>query len=203
MIRKESVEQLWQAGRNGDPFALTMMGLWLYEGKIVRQDQQNGLSILQEMNQHGVLWAYDLLLYINSSPGDDDVSDHAIVSGQATQQMGQAIENGNVFAMTALGELYYWGKTVPQNRQVAWQFLERASSAGCLMAKDLIQALLEYEQSPTTNFDNVFRKDEVMKENCNPQTTGPTNDPSTKQPNNPSDAMAELNSLIGLERVNA
>ena len=179
MIRKESVEQLWQAGRNGDPFALTMMGLWLYEGKIVRQDQQNGLSILQEMNQHGVLWAYDLLLYINSSPGDDDVSGHAIVSGQATQQMGQAIENGNVFAMTALGELYYWGKTVPQNRQVAWQFLERASSAGCLMAKDLIQALLEYEQSPTTNFDNVFRKDEVMIE----------------------DAMAELNSLIGLERV--
>lgn len=201
MIRKESVEQLWQAGRNGDPFALTMMGLWLYEGKIVRQDQQNGLSILQEMNQHGVLWAYDLLRYINSSPGDDDVSDHAIVSGQATQQMGQAIENGNVFAMTALGELYYWGKTVPRNRQVAWQFLERASSAGCLVAKDLIQALLEYEQSPTTNFDNVFRKDEVMIENCNPQTTRPTNDPSAKQPDNPSDAMAELNSLIGLERV--
>lgn len=214
MIRQESVNQIWEAGRNGDPFALTIMGLWQYEGRIINQDVQNGLNILSQLAPN-VIWANDIVAFISSNPGVYDVSNNYVVSGQATQQMGEALQNNNVFAMTALGELYYRGKNVPQNKQVAFNYVQTAAKIGCLWAQDLLQEYAENEQAPAPNYDNIFRhrtdnsrwwldKDQIEKMRRGGQGHQDNNPmpPSQSQSDeNSHDAMAELNGLIGLDRV--
>ena len=204
-MRQESVNQIWDAGRNGDPFALTIMGWWLYEGRIINQDINSGLSILNQLAPN-IIWANDIINFINSHPGVYDVSNYYIVSGQATQQMGEAMQNNNVFAMTALGELYYFGKNGPQNKPIAMQYLQIAAQMGCLWAQDLLQMITEIEQSPVDNYDHIFTQDNKSgkpnyKQNDKP-ACNPSNNPALPPaPDKAMDAMAELNSLIGLARV--
>ncbi len=216
MIRQESVNQIWEAGRNGDPFALTIMGLWQYEGEIINQNVQNGAELIRQLAPN-VIWANDILMFINNHPGDYDVSNSYIVSGQATQQMGEALQNGNVFALTALGELYYRGKNVPQNKQVAMNYIQNAAQMGCLWAQDLLQEFIEDEQSPAPSYNHVFKhrsedssrwwldKDKMEQMKRGRQSHQDNTPQKSPSPNSvhksTSDAMTELNGLIGLERV--
>ena len=214
MIRQESVNQIWEDGRNGDPFALIIMGLWQYEGNIINQDAQNGVNILNQLAPN-IIWANDIMTFINANPGVFDVSNHYVVSGQATQQMGEALQNNNVFAMTALGDLYYRGKNVPQNKQVAFHYIQTAAQMGCLWAQDLLQDIAETEQAPAQNYDHIFKNEAednrrwwLSKETIDKIRNGKQSG-STTQDNKPQppiqdvgmDSMAELNNLIGLTRV--
>lgn len=214
MVRQESVNQIWEAGRNGDPFALTIMGLWQYEGSIIHQDVQNGLGILSQVAQN-VIWANDILTFINSNPHVYDVSNSYSISGQATQQMGEALQNNNVFAMTALGDLYYRGKNAPQNRQVAIHYLQTAAQIGCMWAQDLLHEIAETEQAPAQSYDNIFKNEaednrrwwlskETLDKIRNGKQSGSTTQDKGPQPpiqDVGMDSMAELNNLIGLTRV--
>lgn len=195
MIRQESIKQIWDGGRKNDPFALTIMGLWLYEGKHVRQDAQQGYNILMQLAPN-IIWAHDLLMYIQNFPGSFDVSNHAIVTMQATQQMGQAIEqSNNLFALTALGCLYYEGKVVPLNRDIAVQYLQGAAKQGCLWAQDLLKQFgIRQESSGIGGFiSSFFNRDKHMNT--------PAQDVSQQLSNSKSPYIAELNSLIGLTAV--
>ena len=215
MIRQESVNQIWEAGRNGDPFALTIMGLWQYEGSIINQNVQNGVAILSQVAQN-VIWAHDVLSFINSNPNVYDVSNNYVISGQATQQMGEALQNNNVFAMTALGDLYYRGKNGPQNKQVAVHYIQTAAQMGCLWAQDLLQEIAETEQAPAQNYDHIFKNEAedsrrwwLNKETIDNIRNGKKNGTVPQQDNPPQppiqdsgmDSVAELNKLIGLKRV--
>ncbi len=198
-MRQESINQIWEAGRNGDPFALTVMGLWLYEGEILNRDMQSGLSILNQVAQ-SVIWAHDILTFVNANPYLTNVSERYTVSGQATQQMGEAMQHNNVFAMTALGDIYYRGKNAPQNRQVAVNYVQTAAQMGCLWAQDLLKEYTDNAMDPTTSYDHVFNN----KRNENHQSPhhSPSQRPASTSPSKESsDAMEELNGLIGLKRV--
>jgi len=211
MFRQESLNQIWQAGKQGDPFALTVMAQWCYEGKHIKRNVTMGMELMQQLAQN-IIWAADMWQFICRTPDDPLLSEHAPISGQATQQMGQALQNGNVFAMTALGELYYWGYTVPQNRQVALGYLQAASDIGCLWAQDLLNEIRQYEQSPTESFDRIFRNDTDSRHDAktghpekpaSPPPTGhseQTNTDGTVRQTS-SDTIAELSGLIGLKRV--
>ena len=196
--RQESVNQIWAAGNNGDAFALTIMGLWLYEGKIVKQDIPTGFTILQQMASN-VIWANNLFFYIQNFPNNHSVSEHAIVSGEATQQMGEALQYNNVYAMTALGEMYYDGKVVPQNQEIGKHYISTAADMGCLWAQDLWKAIQEHEIAPTHDYSNVF---DQFRNTRNSKTSTPTN-PQTSQPSTQQSHKSydELNSLIGLTKV--
>lgn len=214
MIRQESVNQIWETGRDGDPFALTIMGLWQYEGIIIHQDLQNGLSLLSQVAQN-IIWAHDILSFIKSNPNVCDVSNNYIVSGQATQQMGEALQNNNVLAMTALGDLYYRGKNAPQNKQVAVHYIQTAAQLGCLWAQDLLQEIAETEQAPAQSYDHIFRneadynrrwwlnKDTIDDINNSKKNSSiPQDDiPQPIPQDTGMDSLAELNNLIGLKRV--
>ena len=198
-MRQESINQIWEAGRNGDPFALTVMGLWLYEGEIINQDMQSGLSILNQVAQ-SVIWAHDILTFVNANPYLTNVSERYTVSGQATQQMGEALQHNNVFAMTALGDIYYRGKNAPQNRQVAIQYVQAAAQMGCLWAQDLLKEYIDNANDPTMSYDYVFnsgRNEPHQSPNSSSSQRPASPSPSKGQ----SDAMEELNGLIGLKRV--
>lgn len=197
MIRQDSINQIWDAGRSkNDPFALTVMGLWLYEGKFVQQNAQLGYNILSQLAPN-IIWAHDLLMYIQNFHSSYDVSSHAIVTTEATQQMGQAIEQGNLFALTALGELYYDGKTVPQHKDLAISYLQGAAKKGCLWAQDLLKNYgikqEELEKDKGGFFCNLFsrnKKEEIPEQTLSKQLS-----------NSNSSYIAELNSLIGLTTV--
>lgn len=196
--RQESVNQIWASGNKGDAFALTIMGLWLYEGKIVKQDIQTGFSILQQMASN-VIWAKNLFFYIQNFPNNYAVSEHAIVSGEATQQMGEALQYNNVYAMTALGEMYYDGKVVPQNQQIGKHYISTAADMGCLWAQDLWKAIQEHEIAPTYDYSNVFDQlRNTRNSNSSTSTNTQTSQPSAQKSHNSSE---ELKSLIGLTKV--
>lgn len=196
-MQQETIKQMYDAGRNNNPFALTLLGLILYEGKHVRPNRQEGLAILSRMASLNVLWAKDLVLYINGfTDGSYDISGKALISTDAIDQMKQAAQQGNVFAMAVLGELLYQGKTTPKYPEASVELLTKASQKGCLYAQDVLSKI-GFKQNNNTNAFSSFK--------TNPSRWWMNNGTETNQSNNPkratTDCMEELNSLIGLIRV--
>ena len=194
-MRQETVNQIWQAYQNGDPFAMTEMGVLFYEGRYIKPSQQQGLSLLQQAASNNIVWAQNLVLYATRVNKDDtQITKSALVTAQAIQQLEQAGLNGNLFALTAIGELYYYGYTTPQDRNTATEYLNRAANGGCLWAQDILQEI----SGGQTN--------EVSKTNLLNRFGNKDNSRYFLKPDNPlmekeEDYMAELNSLIGLSRV--
>lgn len=193
-MRQESVDQVFAASQGGNPYATVKLALWLFEGRIVKQDKINGLALIKSM-ESSVVWAKDLLRYIRNPEWSNDalVSEHAIISLEATQQMEEASRQSDLYAMTALGELCYRGQTVPQDKETALEYLRAAGRMGCLWAQDLLQEfLLTNEQTPVKSPDgSVF---DAMR-----HTSRISQLPANPRPQQ--DFMKELMGMIGLERV--
>lgn len=195
-MRQESINQIYNAAQNKDPFALTVIGLWLYDGKPVVCDRGRGLELLKNASDANVIWARDMLLYINSMPyTSGDVAGNAIVSTEATDQMMQEVQKENIFAMTALGQLWFGGKTAPQDRATAGQLLADAARRGCLWAQDLMR---EYGISNVQTDNKPGKVFDAMRHNYYQKKTMLMETPSQEPPK---DYMAELNGMIGLDRV--
>ncbi len=181
-MRQETINQLSQAAIAGDTFAMTYLGVIAYEGKYVKRDIQTALQYLQRASQNGVLWARDLLLYVmRVNQNETNISEHALITTGSTQQLEQYAQRGNMWAATAIGELYARGLTTFQNISAASQYLQQAATAGCLLAQDLLGAL---------------------NRTASDTTVAPTSSGSWNQPKQEShDYMRELQGLIGLSRV--
>ena len=63
-MTQESINQLWAFANANDAMAMAYMGVILYEGRGVKQDTQQGLAWLKKAADINVLYAKDLLLYI-------------------------------------------------------------------------------------------------------------------------------------------
>ena len=194
-MRQESVNQIWHASQNGDPFAMTKMGILFYEGKYVKSSKQQGLSLLQQAAKNDVAWAQNIVLYItNVNPNDPLVSKHAIISSEAVHQLEEAGRNGNMFALSALGELYYYGYTTPQDRVSAIEYLNHSAKNGCLWAQDILQEIsglhnYNHGKENTTKYRAIDDSGRYYPKPVSPSV-------SEKE-----DPIAKLNSLIGLVRV--
>lgn len=191
MMTQEVINQIWSAGRdNNEPFAMTIMGIWLYEGKIIKQDLQSAYGILQNMASANVLWAKDLFFYISAIQiPDPDLNRHVIISSDAMQQLENYAVQGSVYAMVALGQMLYEGISVPQDKQTGLEYLRRSAQMGCLFAQHLLQDFLNNERMPTSDYSSIFhqnREETVEHIECISEA---------------SDCMAELNGLIGLSDV--
>lgn len=141
MITQDTINQVWTAAHKyNEPFAMTIMGVWLYEGKIVMQDVQTAYKILQNMVNANVLWARDLFSYISSiQTPDSNLSQHVIISLDAIQQLENFAMQGNPYAMVALGQMLYEGYSVPQNKQAGLIYLQKSSQMGCLFAQHIFR----------------------------------------------------------------
>ena len=112
-MRQESINQIWQACQNGDPYAMTEMGLLFYEGKYVKPSRQQGFNLLQQAANNNVVWAQNLILYITRvNKEDTNISQKALVSTQAMHQLEQAGQNGNLVSFTIMAIQHH--KTVTQ-----------------------------------------------------------------------------------------
>ena len=94
----------------------------------------------------------------------------------AIDQIYDRARHGDVFAQTLMGQILCEGKYVQQDRQNGVGWLRNAAQCNCLFAKELIN---EYLSSPVSQ-DNKVQNEAV---------------------DNSVNNIAELNSLIGLERV--
>ena len=180
-MRQETINQLSQAVIAGDTFAMTYLGVIAYEGKYVQRDTQTALQYLQRASQNGVIWARDLLLFaMRVNPSETNISEHALITTGATQQLEQYAQQGNYWAATAIGELYMRGVTTFQNISAASQYLQTAANAGCLLAQDLLREMSTPSPAPSVQSNTNWQTPSVMEGH---------------------DYMRELQDLIGLTRV--
>ena len=105
---------------------------------------------------------------------------------EAIDQMFDRARHGDVFAQTMMGQILCDGRYVQQDRQNGLGWLRNAAQSNCLYARELIN---EYLCSPLQEQVNV------------PQSTNRTQRINTTEGNPEIDNLAELRSLIGLERV--
>ena len=103
----------------------------------------------------------------------------------AIDQIFDRARHGDVFAQTLMGQILCEGKYVQQDRQNGIGWLRNAAQCNCLYARELIN---EYLSAP------------LQEQASSPQNTNDTRS-NTVETNPDVDNLAELKSLIGLERV--
>ena len=104
----------------------------------------------------------------------------------AIDQIFDRARHGDVFAQTLMGQILCEGKYVQQDRQNGIGWLRNAAQCNCLYARELIN---EYSSAPMHGQINT------------PQNTNRRQSTNTTESNPDVDNLAELKSLIGLERV--
>ena len=130
--------QLINAANENDGFALTLLGVFLVNG---RQEVEDGMNrIFFAADAKNVMWAKNIKRYLQAfNPWALPIHHHALVDSDAREQLEIYCEEGNMWAMTILGDLYYLGKVTVQNRTEAASLLNKAANKGCLFAKELIE----------------------------------------------------------------
>lgn len=100
----------------------------------------------------------------------------------AIDQIFDRARHGDVFAQTLMGQILCEGKYVQQDRQNGIGWLRNAAQCNCLYAKELINEYLSGQVNA-------------------PHGTTHEQRPNSTEDNTDVDNLAELKSLIGLERV--
>ena len=108
---------------------------------------------------------------------------------EAINQLFQQARHGDVFAQTLMGQVLIEGKYVRQERENGIAWLRNAAQCNCLYARDLINDALSQPYQPASP-DNISRT---------PNNGGQSDNHG--KPEDDHDYLAELNSLIGLDRV--
>lgn len=137
-MTSQSYYQIENAANENDGFALTLLGVLLING---RQEVENGVKkILFAADAKNVMWAKNIKRYMQAfNPWELPIHHHALVDSDTREQLEIYSEEGNMWAMTILGDLYYHGKVTVQNRNEASILLNKAANKGCLFANELIE----------------------------------------------------------------
>ena len=183
-MRQESLKQIENAGQNGDMFALTIEGIFLYEESNLIQ-RYSGKKKLEQARDRGCLLARDILNTIDRSDLSKNLLDHPI-QPDTYNQLNAVGNSNNVYAMTIIGYMTLKGVNIRKDDGAAMSWLQAASKYGCLWSDDVIKEL--GMNSPTSVSTGVFVP--------NPE---PVPEKETqKEKKNP---MDELNALVGLDKV--
>ena len=154
-MNNSTKKQLIDAANNNNSFALTLLGTYLINSQ---EDVEEGVRIITlAADGKNVLWAKNLKSYLRAfNPCELPIHYHALIDSDAREQLENYIAEGDVWAMTILGDLLYQGRAIPQDRTTAEELLGHAAHMGCLYAKELVN---EYGLS-TTRFlaSDVLKK---------------------------------------------
>ena len=154
-MSEQSLSQLVKAAKSNDGFALTLLGVFLINGG---QEISNGIEqVLHAADTKNVMWAKNIKRYLQTfRPWNFPIHHHALVDSDTIEQLDIYVDEGNMWAMTILGDLYYHGKVTVQNRNEAAILLSKAANKGCILAKEL---LLQYGIQRQYSFvSDIIRK---------------------------------------------
>lgn len=209
-MTQESINQLWSYANANDAMAMAYMGVVLYEGRGVKQDIQQGLVWLRKAADANVLYAKDLLLYIEHvANGDSNISRNFLLSTNAVQQLDYCIQQNSTYAMVFLAEIEYEGAAFVQDKAKAMDCLIKASRLGCVLAQEILNDYQSRESATNNNLQNTFdafkstkHNHLMMREQLDNLRRGQLGNNSNNTPQKPKeDHMKELNEMIGLSRV--
>ena len=208
-MTKESINQLWAFANANDAMAMAYMGVILYEGRGVKQDTQQGLAWLKKAADINVLYAKDLLLYIEHvASGDTNITQHFLLSTDSANQLNYCIQQNSTYAMVFLAEIQYMGAAFVQDKTKAMECLTRADQLGCILAKEVIADFQSREFFARNSFQSPFdafrstKRNHFISRNQIENLKGNQQGDNSKTSSNPKeDHMKELNEMIGLSRV--
>lgn len=183
-MRQESLKQIENAGQNGDMFALTIEGIFLYEESNLIQ-RYSGKKKLEQARDRGCLLARDILNTIDRSDLSKNLLDHPI-QPDTYNQLNAVGNSNNVYAMTIIGYMTLKGVNIRKDDGAAMSWLQAASKYGCLWSDDVIKEL--GMNSPTSVSTGVFVP--------NPEPV-----PEKETQKEKKSPMDELNALVGLDKV--
>lgn len=196
IITQESSNQLAQAASDGNMYALTILGILLYEGDGIRRDEGKAISYLKKASDNGILYSKDILLCLSLVNKDNHVRDHALISKDSVAQLRQAANFGNLWANWLLADSEYRGTGMPCNRLEAIEMFQYCEKNGIKIAHDY----LDYLNRVSPRMDAFLKGDSdsrLWQEPIRPNTLKK----NVQENSNEKGAMGELNSLIGLDRV--
>lgn len=159
-MNQETIDQVWEAGYNGDHYAQAIIALWAYEGRVIKKDSPFCISILNDLSFVNI-WAKELLHYILTQPHNDNILENIQLSRQAIYQISDATHH-NVFALTILGLLRYKETDNPKAEEEGKKLLFKAAQQQCLWARNLLQEINENESAPTANYNSIFYPDKKI-----------------------------------------
>lgn len=209
-MTQESINQLWAFANANDAMAMAYMGVVLYEGRGVKRDMQQGLAWLRRAADNNVLYAKDILLYIEHvTSGDTNITQHFLLSTDAANQLDYCIQQNSTYAMVFLAEIQYVGAAFVQDKTKAIECLTRAGQLGCILAKEVIADFQSRESFASNNLQSSFdafrstKRNHFMTreqiENLKIERQGVNGNTASQEPKE--DHMKELNEMIGLSRV--
>jgi len=154
-MQEISYNQLIDDANKGNGFAIAWLGVYLID--IVGDVKEGCKALVHAGDGKNVLWAKDVIHYLRSfTPWELPISDHALVSADAIEQLEIYVSDGNRWAMAILGYLLYRGTVTPQIRSKAAKLLNCSAHNGCLWAKELVA---EYSLEVSVDFDtDLFKK---------------------------------------------
>lgn len=209
-MTQESLNQLWSYVTANDAMAMAYIGVIEYEGRGVKQDIQQGLAWLRRAADVNVLYAKDLLLFIEHvASGDTNITQNFLLSTEAANQLDDCIQQNSTYAMVFLAEIQYVGAAFVQNKTKAMDCLAKACQLGCILAKEVIadfqareSAASSNQQSPfdafrSTKSNHLMTREQI--ENLKIERQGVNGNTASQEPKE--DHMKTLNEMIGLSRV--
>lgn len=211
-MRQESVNQIWAAQQQGDVFAIVVAATLIKEGKVGSSNLLESYNKLAMANRGNCLLARDLLATLNNPNMPQTLFDRPI-QPDTFNQLNEAANSGNVFAMVIIGIMADKGINIVKNEQVAKSWLGLAAQRGCLWAEDVANELGYSLNTVPKTEPNTRMQETNISINGVPVNTGSvftpndinTLDTDSSKPTQATevnvDYMKELQSLIGLEQV--
>lgn len=211
-MRQESVNQIWAAQQQGDVFAIVIVATLIKEGKVGSSNLLESYNKLAIANRGNCLLARDLLATLNNPNMPNTLFDRPI-QPDTFNQLNEAANSGNVFAMVIIGIMADKGINIVKNEQVAKSWLGLAAQRGCLWAEDVANELGYSLNTVPKTEPNTRMQETNISINGVPVNTGSVFTPNdinaldtdSSKPTQATevnvDYMKELQSLIGLEQV--
>lgn len=141
ILEKNVFEQLCENVDNNDAFALTLLGIQYIENYDQHEQFNLGIELITFAgDSKNCIWAKNLLRYIRYvRPFVQPFTDYVLVEKDALEQLKIYADSGNMWAMTALGNLLFTGYSNPQNKDEGAKYLNMAADKSCYLALELIQ----------------------------------------------------------------
>lgn len=139
-MNNNSFEQLATDAQKKDVFAISLMGVYQIDYGRTQETVDNGLDLLEYAgNGKNCIWSKNILFGLRVGELEQPVSRHILVESDALEQLRIYADSGNMWAMTAYGNLLYTGYSNPQNKEEGAKYLNMAADRMCYLALELIE----------------------------------------------------------------
>lgn len=139
-MQGKAFEQLTNAANSQNVFAITTLGLFYLDNANNSEELNEGVHCLTIAGEaRNCIWAKNVLSALRGIEFKQPFSKYILVEADALEQLKIYSEQGDMWAMTALGNLLLTGYSNPQNKEEGAKYLNMAADKSCYLAIELIQ----------------------------------------------------------------